>query len=140
MAEAFLEEIYKEAELAYKLKLAVEYARIHDELHMGEICNESFQPLCEVCKEYLQQDREKGLALWNEIQTFTGIDNDLVMRGDVIEKKILPLLEEKIRLCGGDICVENEEGDYLFESSASGFLTLKDLKHNKYIHLCLIRI
>lgn len=134
MAEAFLEEIYKEAELAYRLKLAVEYARIHDELHMGEICNESFQPLCEVCKEYLQQDREKGLALWNEIQTFTGIDNDLVMRGDVIEKKILPLLEEKIRIWGGDICVENEEGDFLFESSASGFLTLKDLKHNKYIH------
>lgn len=134
MAEAFLEEIYKEAELAYRLKLAVEYARIHDELHMGEICNEIFQPLCGVCKEYLQQDREKGLALWNAIQTFTGIDNDLVMRGDVIEKQILPLLGEKIRLCGGDICVENEEGDFLFESSVSGFLTLKDLKHNKYIH------
>ncbi|MDE5679926.1 MAG: hypothetical protein K2I01_05780, partial [Lachnospiraceae bacterium] len=78
MAEAFLEEIYKEAELAYRLKLAVEYARIHDELHMGEICNESFRTLCEVCKEYLQQDREKGLALWREIQKFTGIDNDLV--------------------------------------------------------------
>ncbi len=134
MAEAFLEEIYKEAELAYRLKLAVEYARIHDELHMGEICNESFRTLCEVCKEYLQQDREKGLALWREIQTFTGIDNDLVMRGDVIEKRILPLLEEKIRLWGGDICVENEEGDFLFESSASGFLTLKDLKRNKYFH------
>lgn len=133
MAEAFLEEIYREAELIYKLKLAAEYARIHDELHMGEICSEIFQPLCEVCKAYLLQDKAKGIRLWNEIQTFSGIDNDMIMRGDVIEKGILPLLTEKMEQQGG-ICVENEEGDYLFESSASGFLSLKDVKHNKYIH------
>ncbi len=134
MAEEFLEEIYREANLSCRLKKAVEYARIHDEFHMIAICNDIFQPLCEVCKEYLQFDKEKGIALWNAIQTLVKIDNDLVMRGDIIEERILPLLKEKIKCCGGDISVENEEGDYLFESSASGFLTLKDLKHNKYIH------
>lgn len=134
MAEAFLEEIYKEAALVCQLKEAVEYAKIHDELHMVEICNVIFQPLCEICKAYLLQDKEKGMALWNAVQMLVKIDNDLVRRGDVIEEQILPLLKEKRKSCGGDIRVENEEGDYLFESSASGFLTLKDVKCDKYIH------
>lgn len=134
MAEEFLEGIYREAYLAYRLKKAVEYARIHDEFHMIAICNDVFLPLCEICKEYLQEDKEKGIALWQSIQSLVKIDNDLVRRGDVIEEKILPLLKEKIRRGGGDISVENEEGDYLFESSDSGFLTLVDLKRNKYIH------
>lgn len=134
MAEEFLEGIYGEAYLAYRLKKAVEYARIHDEFHMIAICNDVFLPLCEICKEYLQKDKDKGIALWQSIQSLVKIDNDLVRRGDVIEEQILPLLKEKIKCCGGDISVENEEGDYLFESSASGFLTLVDLKYNKYIH------
>ena len=46
MAEAFLEEIYEEAALVCQLKQAVEYAKIHDELHMIAICNAVFQPLC----------------------------------------------------------------------------------------------
>ena len=134
MAEAFLEEIYREAALVCRLRQAAEYAKIHDELHMIAICNAVFQPLCGICKAYLQQDREKGMALWAAVQMLVQIDNDLVKRGDVIEEQILPLLKEKRKLCGGDISVENEEGDYLFESSASGFLTLKDLRQDKYIH------
>lgn len=134
MAEAFLEEIYEEAALVCQLRQAVEYAKIHDELHMIAICNAVFQPLCEICKGYLLQDREKGMALWDAVQMLVTIDNDLVRRGDCIEEQILPLLKEKRKCCGGDICVENEEGDYLFESSASGFLTLKDLQCDKYIH------
>ena len=50
MAEAFLEEIYEEAALVCQLKQAVEYAKIHDELHMIAICNAVFQPLCKICK------------------------------------------------------------------------------------------
>ncbi len=134
MAEAFLEEIYEEAALVCQLKQAVESAKIHDELHMIAICNAVFQPLCKICKGYLLQDQEKGMALWDAVQTLVKIDNDLVRRGDCIEERILPLLKEKRKCCGGDIRVENEEGDYLFESSASGFLTLKDLKCDKYIH------
>ncbi len=134
MAEAFLEEIYEEAALVCQLKQAVEYAKIHDELHMIAICNAVFQPLCKICKGYLLQDREKGMALWDAVQTLVKIDNDLVRRGDCIEEKILPLLKEKRKCCGGDIRVENEEGTTYLKAAHPDF-DIEGFKiSDKYIH------
>lgn len=94
MAEAFLEEIYREAELIYKLKLAAEYARIHDELHMGEICSEIFQPLCEVCKAYLLQDKAKGIRLWNEIRFISYMSFQRGQTGIGSDKSLCRLFKE----------------------------------------------
>lgn len=134
MAEDFLEEIYREADLACELKQVVEYAKIHDEYHVVEMGSKLLPQLGEVCKQYLGWDITRGRELWGAVQNLIKVDDDLILRGDIIENKVLPLLEEKIRQGGENIYVENEEGDYAFESSASGFLTLKDLKKNKYIH------
>ncbi len=134
MAESFLEEMYREADLACDIKQIVEYAKVHDEYHVVELGNKLLPRLGEVCKAYIKQDMEKGTELWNAVQQLIDVDDDLILRGDIMESRILPLLEEKVRRHGGGIYVENDEQDYCFESSLSGFLTLKELKRNKYIH------
>lgn len=134
MAEDFLEKFYREADLACELRQVVEYAKIHDEYHVVETGNKLLPRLGEVCKQYLAQDIAVGRELWAAVQELLGVDEDLILRGDIIEGKVLPLLEEQIKQSGGTIYVENEEGDYAFESSTSGILTLKDLEKNKYIH------
>lgn len=134
MAESFLEQIYREAALACKLKAAVEFTRVYDDIHTVDICNNLLAALCDVCKQYLEHDKNKGLALWEAVQALTRIEGDLVLYGDTIENGILPLLREKMALEAGNIYLENEEGDFLFESSASGFLTIKDLRGNRYVH------
>lgn len=49
------------------------------------------------------------------------------------EAKIIPLLEEYIANYT-KIVVDNEEGDYIFESTDSGFLTIKNIESNYYFH------
>lgn len=134
MAEIFLEEMYREADLVCDLKQIVEYAKVHDEYHVVELGNKMLPRLGKVCKAYIQQDMVKGTELWNAVQQLIHVDDDLILRGDIMEGRILPLLEEKVKRYGGPIYVENDEQDYCFESSESGFLTLKELKRNKYIH------
>ena len=137
MAEKFLEEMYREADLACDLKQIIEFAKIHDEYHVVEMGNKILPRLGEVCKVYIKQDLVKGTELWNAVQMLIDVDDDLILRGDIIESRIMPLLEEKIHRYGSGIYVENDEQDYCFESSKSGFLTLKDIKRNKYIHSCV---
>lgn len=133
MAEDFLEKIYQEASLLCDLKEVVEYTKIYDDLRAVEKSNALFQGLCDLCKRYIIQDKAKGQELWNQVQDFGNITGDLILLGDVLEYKILPLLEESMRQWG-DIRTENEEGDYLFETTVSGFLTVKDLQTNLYLH------
>ncbi len=134
MAENFLEDLYREADLVCDLKQIIEFAKIHDEYHAVEMGNKILPRLGEICKEYIKQDLAKGTELWNAVQMLIDVDDDLILRGDIIESRIMPLLEEKIQRHGGRIYTENDEQDYSFESSISGFLTLKDIKRDKYIH------
>lgn len=133
MAEAFLEEIYSEARLMCELKQVVEYSRRNTLEHLVQQGDVLLQKLCNVCKRYVQHDLVKGKEMWSLVQKLSEIGNDPALVADILEYKILPLLEDSMRQWG-DICTENEEGDYRFETTVSGFLTLKDLKRNFYFH------
>lgn len=133
MAEAFLEEIYSDARILCELKQVVEYARVQDSSHFLQVGDILLSKLRNVCKRYVQYNVAKGKELWNLILEICEDGNDLSVVGDILEHKILPLLEDSMRQWG-DICTENDEGDYRFETSVSGFLTLKDLQRNFYVH------
>lgn len=133
MAEAFLEEIYQDARLICELKQVVQYSRKNDFVHLLLFGDELLQKLCNVCKRYAQYNVVKAKELWGLMKDVTNAGNDPVLVGDIFEHKILPLLEDSMRQWG-DIYTENDEGDYRFETSVSGFLTVKDLERNYYFH------
>ncbi|MBD5497000.1 MAG: DUF115 domain-containing protein [Lachnospiraceae bacterium] len=133
MAEAFLKEIYKDAKLIYDARQIVEYAKVHDEHHAAMKFNEIQPRLIEICQRYAAWDKKGGEELASHIVHIKEIRNDLILIGDIIENKVIPLLEKSMRYYGA-VQTENEEGDFLFETAVSGFLTLKDLRQNVYVH------
>lgn len=133
MAEEFLEEIYREANLIYEARQIVEYTKIDDKYHATIKYNEILPELIELLKNYVIWDKSGGEELARHVMRIKEIGHDLILMGDIIENKIIPLLERSMQRYG-KIQTENEEGDYLFESAVSGFLTIKDLQQNIYVH------
>lgn len=136
MAEDFLESIYKEANILCTLRQAVEWMRVNDSHHAVSVCNELLPKLGELCKKYLEIDKNKGTQLWHAVQSMTRIDGDLILLADIIEREVIPKLENLIKNWG-TIELDNEEEDFRFQSTVSGFLTIKDLKNNKFYHSCV---
>ena len=133
MAEEFLQPIYEEAQLLWELREVVEIARSGDSHHFGLLMNKVLPRLVDMCKGYLDHDKEKGKALWELVKKISAANNDVVVMGDLIQHEIIPAAEERMQMWG-TIETENEEGDYLFETSVSGFLTVKDEITNNYLH------
>lgn len=136
MAEDFLEEIYQHAKLISEMRLVVSYAQVHDEYHATRAYTESVPELIRVCQGYAQSDSADGEAFMNCMQEIHDMSHDLILMGDIIEQKLIPFLEKSIRAYGL-IQTENEEGDFLFQTTKSGFLTIKDLQNDIYIHSTL---
>ena len=89
--------------------------------------------LIRICQRYAQSDGAGGEEFLRCLQEIHNISHDLILMGNIIEYKLLPLLEKSMQ-CYGRIRTENEEGDFLFETTRSGFLTIKDLQNDIYIH------
>lgn len=133
MAEDFLEEVYQDAKLIDQMRQVVYYAKVHDEHHVAGNYEEHYPELIRVCRKYAQWDSAGGEELVDCLQEVYDAGKDLILVGDIIEYKLLPLLEKALQRFG-TIRTENEEGDFLFQSSRSGFLTIKDMQNNTYIH------
>ena len=133
MAEKFLEEIYEEAYLITKLKDVAEYCYYREGLHVYTKYDSIMSRLIEVCKKFATFDVEKAKRLLKIIETIRVSDFNEIMIGDLILKKMIPLIEEYMKI-NGKIQVTNEEEDYEFESTDSGFLTIKHTERNYYYH------
>lgn len=133
MAEDFLEEIYRDAKLISEMRQIAYYAQVHDEYHVKMAYTEYFPELIRVCQRYAQSDSTGGEGFMNCLQEIHNEGHDLILIGNIIEHKLLPFLEKSMQYFGM-IQTENEEGDYLFQTTCSGFLTIKDLRNNIYIH------
>ena len=133
MAEEFLEEIYRDANLISEMRQIACYAQVYDEYHVKTMYTEYLPELIRVCQRYAQSDSVGGEEFLSCLQEIHDMNHDLILMGDIIEHKLLPLLEKSIQYFGA-IQTENEEGDFLFQTTSSGFLTIKDLRNNIYIH------
>lgn len=133
MAEAFLEEIYQEAKIITELKDIAQLALCQDNHEMKIKYDNITSNLVAICKKYVSINNIKAMELWKYLQKLAEINNNTIVIGDIIVKKIVPLLEDYIALYS-KIEVDNEEGDYIFESTDSGFLTIKSIERNYYFH------
>lgn len=132
MAEAFLEEIYQYADVASSLRHVVEYIRVHDDHHAVQKLNLLLPKVCEICKICVESGYAKGMLMWEQAQKLTAIQEDLILVGDHIEGAILPLVEEWLQKVA-EISTEADE-EFIIESCANGFLTIKNVRTNMYLH------
>lgn len=132
MAEPFLEEIYQYSFIISRLRYIVELIREHDDHHavieMDNIIGEVYS----LCRKCVELQYENFVLLWNQIQELNQINDDLIYMGDLIENSILPLMENWIQTLAS-ISVKLDD-EYIVESTACGFLTIKNLKTNQYLH------
>lgn len=134
MAEDFLEPIYQDARIFSELKQIVEWIRVQNMHDSFEKWNQLTPALTEICKRYVQWNAAQGENLWNCLQQISGTVKDFQLFGDTIEHNILPLLENYMRYWG-NIYVENE--GFSYETTISGFLTMKDINRDIYFHSTL---
>lgn len=133
MAEEFLEEIYQDARLLCELRQITDWTRVGDRHHTILKYNQLLPELVRVCKRFTAYDESSGITLYQCLQEIPKCGNDLILMGDILDSKVLPLLEKSMRQWG-EIRTEDEEKDFGFETTASGFLTMKDIKRNLYVH------
>lgn len=132
MAGPFLEEIYQYSNTISQLRYVVELIREHDDhlavMEMDCIIDKIYS----ICKKCVELQYDKAVLLWNQVKQLNQIDEDLVYMGDFIESAILPLMEEWVQTLA-DISLQMDD-EFMVESTACGFLTLKNLRTNLYLH------
>lgn len=132
MAEEFIEEIYQYANVISKLRDIVADIRLMDDLHAIKKlrnCIKEVQKLCEAC---MKSQYEEADILKRNLLDIPNIQRDIVLLGDVLEQVAIPIME---RWMQSFVCINQQlDEQYAIEATASGFLTLKNLKDNRYLH------
>ena len=132
MAELFLEEIYQYARTISKLRHIVDIIREHDEHNALMELNNCIRDIQNLCRACVESHYEEATELCNQVLTINDIQSDLILLGDVIENTIIPIMERWIQSLGTISQQINDE--YILNSTACGFLTIKNLRINKYLH------
>lgn len=132
MAEAFLEEIYQYSNTISRLRYVVELIREHNDHQAVLELDHIIDGVYSLCKKCVELQYENAVLLWEQVKQLNQINEDLVYMGDIIESAILPLMENWIQtLSSISLQVDDE---FMLESTACGFLTIKNLETNLYLH------
>ena len=132
MAEDFLEEIYQDGYLYTKLRELSEFARCNLVQRYVEEIKELLPELKVAAKRYIVVDNVRGELFFKNLQYMQELLGDNIRFVDLIDINILPLWEGYMNSFS-PICVDDEAGLCL-ESSAHGFLTIRDIEGNFYFH------
>lgn len=92
-------------------------------------CIQDIRNLSRACVESQYEDAKE---LCNQILMINSIQFDLILLGDVIESSIIPIMERWVQSLGE--ISQQVDKEYFLESTACGFLTVKNLRTNKYLH------
>ncbi len=132
MAEKFIEELYKNAEIVYELEVIVEDIRLRSDTTAVSRLNDVFSRLAELSQNYIEINLDYGKIFWSKVKKISSITGDLTEIGDVIEIEILPRVREYLGILA-DINVDLNK-NYSIMSTRSGFLTLYSKEKDIYIH------
>lgn len=132
MALDFIEDIYQYANLLSELRHVISYIRADDDHHAVMRLKELFPQMCSLCRAAIQTGYSKTEILWKSVEVIRDKTTDLSLIGDILEKEVVPQMELWMQSLGK---IEQQVDDtYILESSDSGFLTMKSIKTNMYIH------
>ncbi len=131
MAEAFIEEIYRDAMILYRMKRTVEEG--HKGMDVSAL--RSWSIAGDLLKEQMPamraQDEALANLLWQTAMYCREAHADLQLFTARIEQNLIPLLMQYLKGASG---IDVSEERWNLQSSASSFLTLKDLERGEYLH------
>ncbi len=130
--EAFIEEIYQQANLYTTLREIQQFARVPmDTSVISEL--QSILPCLEkVCSEWECYNPGKGKTLYDMTIQLTKLIDKPIEFADLLEIVILPQIEEYLKI-KSIIEVVDEQG-YCLLSSSHGFITIKDTRTDTLLH------
>lgn len=131
MAVQFLEEIYQYANTITKMKMAVECIRKY-QTKLSETMFESLMiEMYKLCKKCVETGFAEAEELLFQVDSLNSMEDEILL-GDILENIIVPMMERWIQSVS-QICQKIDE-KYMLESTASGFLTIKNVEKNRYLH------
>lgn len=132
MEEAFLKKLYEYAEVITALRQMVSYWRVGDSHHASAMLEDYEERIRNTCADCAESDWGEAVALWELVTHIYTKERDNTVRADVVENAIAPMLEQWVQSLG-NIALQLDE-EYVLESTACGYLTIKNLRIDKYYH------
>lgn len=132
MAEAFLEEIYQYAKVITAFRQVVDYLRVEDTHHANFLLEKYEKQIRYACADCAESGYQEARNLWELVCHVYQDEKDNIVRGDMIENAIVPILEKWVQSLGN--ITQQVDEEWQLESTACGFLTLKNLHKDRYLH------
>ncbi len=131
MAEQFLEEIYTNSMMIDDLRQCVNLVAKTDYYNARIMVNRAMSQLETSLEQYAKEDPSSANRIQSAaIKAVESWGNWSYMTG-TINGELIPLLYEYMKLFN---TIEVEDRGYLLQSTDSGFLTIKDIAADVYIH------
>ena len=132
MAEQFIEKTYRYAMLVTNLRQAVELIRVSDTQSAYTLLSDQGKCMIEFCQACIEGNYPETENFCSMVKHIYEEETDPVVVGDILENAIIPMAEKIIQSMG-NICQQLDE-EYILESTATGYLTLKNIPKNIYLH------
>ncbi len=131
MAEKFVEEIYFYANTINKIKRIIEMIRLmNDDLAILTLKN-MLKDIEKTCNDCIRDGYIEAERLKESLISMASI-KDIILLADVLENISVPIMEGWLQSWSQ---IDTELDDrYIIESTASGFLTIRDTRTNRYLH------
>jgi len=131
MALGFIEEIYYYSNTIYEIRRIVEQIRIMDDERAVSDLKKILRDIERFCNDciidgFIESDiLKENLIMMGNIK-------DIILLADVLERSIIPIMERWIQSLNAiDMALDDR---FHIKSTRSGFLTIKDVAANRYIH------
>lgn len=132
MVEQILEKIYDYADIITNLRIITEKMRITYIDEASDILNEYRDRIFEFCRESIDGNYPEAYDMYLMLKHIFEEENDLIVVADILENAIIPMAEKIIQEMG--TLNQQLDEEYVIESTATGYLTIKNIKKNIYLH------
>lgn len=131
MAEGFIEEIYGYAHTISRLREVVERFRYAEDYQGTELFRKRIPDMGHLLDACLEDGYEEAELLRDGLYSIKNI-NDMIAVADLLEGSVIPIMERWIQSW---VSVDEQvDARYRIESTSGGFLTIKDMHSNRYLH------
>ncbi len=131
MAEERIEEIYSYAKVISELRVSVERFRYQEDNIGASIFRKLIPEIERFLKACVEDQYNEYPVLCEKLYSIKEIE-DMIFVADMLEEDIIPIMERWIQSW---VAIEEQMDDrYIIESTATGFLTIKDIHSDRYLH------
>ena len=131
MAEKFIEDFYQYAFTISRLRKVVEQIRCRNDFHAFHFLKSMLPDVQHLLEECVKDDYSETDILKENLTNMREM-SDLIFLADMLENVAIPIMERWIQSWVN--IAEQIDERHIIESTSSGFLTIKDILANRYLH------